>query len=52
MFPPDCYTDFEAATATWELDYERNEAGSYVEDHTGIVFGSFALGWMMRDARK
>jgi hypothetical protein len=37
---------FELQTLTRGLDYSRNELGSYSDFNTGIVYGSFYLGWV------
>lgn len=41
----ECQQSFELETLTWGLQYDRNEAGSYTDYATGIVFGTFMLGW-------
>jgi len=40
-----CQESFEVETSDWGLNFERDEAGCYVEYQTGIMFGAFRLGW-------
>lgn len=40
-----CQQAFEVETLTWGLDYEMDENGCYTDWNTGVVFGSFQLGW-------
>jgi hypothetical protein len=46
--PPktDCQEYFELVTSDWGLEYDRDENGCYSDYQTGVVFGSFELGWI------
>jgi len=41
----ECQQSFELETLTWGLLFDRDEDGNYSEYNTGIVFGTFQLGW-------
>jgi len=45
--PPktECQQSFELETLTWGLSFDRDEGGVYTDYQTGIVFGTFMLGW-------
>ncbi len=41
----ECQETFEHWMTHWNLDYERDDSGNYVNEETKLRFGNYQLGW-------